>query len=157
MAKTVRPLRTLILVVALSKLCLPAMAQDSECPQFAGATRKRVEQYGRWLVSKSLPRQVGQLSPAFAQLIRFEQCHVLEGHLLDDRDQVVEGPFFAVDRVDLASLIGRQDKTWMMAIAPKNPKARMPAANLLELTDRQWTLMHRDKNGHRTRIASGSY
>lgn len=133
------------------------MAQDPECPQFAGATRKRIEQQGRWLVSESLPRQVGQFSPAFAQLIRFEQCHVLESHLLEDRDQVVEGPFFAVDRVDLASLVGRQNRTWMMAIAPKNPKASMPAANLLELTGRQWKLIYRDKHGHRTRVAAGSY
>jgi len=155
--KTVGQRRILILVFALSGFCLPAMAHDPDCPQLAGAPRKRVEQHARWLVSESLPQQVRPLSPAFAQLIRFEQCHVLESHLLEDRDQVMEGPFFAVDRVDLASLVGRQDRTWMMAIAPTNPKARMPAANLLELTDRQWTLMYRDKNGHKTLVASGSY
>lgn len=151
------PSRFLIFLIALAGLGLPAAAQDPECPHFSGDARQRVEQRGRWLVSESLPREVGLRSPEFAHLIRFEQCHVLENHLLDDEDRVRAGPNFAVHNVGFQSRVAHQGGTWMMAIAPMKPSDPMPAANLLELTDRQWTLMYRDKNGHRKRLASGSY
>ena len=147
----------LIVLTALAALGLPAMAQDAECPHFTGDARKRVEQRGRWLVSEALPREVGLRSPEFAYLIRFEQCHVLENHILEDENRVREGPNFAVHKVGLRSVVGRQDGTWMMAIAPAKPSDPMPAANLLELTERHWHLMYRDQNGRRKRLASGSY
>jgi hypothetical protein len=109
--------------------------------------KRTVEKQARWLVSESLQKQVAQRSHAFGQLIAFEQCHVLQTRLLSEEDMVLEGPFFIADGVPLKSLVGRYRGIWTMAVAPTEVTGKMPDPNLLEITDRKWTLVYRDETG----------
>ncbi|HXZ33298.1 MAG TPA: hypothetical protein VEH30_13540 [Terriglobales bacterium] len=99
---------------------------------------------------------MAQESSAFGRLIAFEQCHVLESRLLVE-DDTVEGPYFVVDGVPLKSLIRRHGENWMMAVAPVEANSKMPAANLLEITQHKWTLLYRDDKGNRHILRSASY
>jgi hypothetical protein len=116
-----------------------------------------VEKQARWLVSESLQKQVAQRSDAFGHLIAFEQCHVLQTRLLSEEDMVLEGPFFMADGVPLKSLVGRYQGTWMMAVRPTDANGKMPDANLLEMTDRKWTLLYRGESGNIRVLATGKY
>ena len=77
--------------------------------------------------------------------------------LLSEDFSLLEGPFFFNDGVSLTSLVGRYHGTWLMAVAPTDPAGKMPAANLLELTDHTWTLLYRDESAQTRVIASGKY
>jgi hypothetical protein len=136
-----------LLLFSLYALPLAAPAQDQRCPRFSGAVKSRVEKQARWLVSESLQKQIAQRSDAFGHLIAFEQCHVLQTRLLSEEDMVLEGPFFVADGVPLKSLVGRYQGTWMMAVTPTEATGKMPDANLLEITNRKWTLLYRDETG----------
>lgn len=134
-----------------------ARPQDRRCPRFSGAVKNRVEKQARWLVSESLQKHVAQRSEAFGHLIAFEQCHVLQNRLLAAEDIVIEGPFFMADGVPLKSLVGRYQDTWVMAVTPTEAAGKMPDANLLEMTDHNWTLLNRDESGNRRVLAAGKY
>jgi hypothetical protein len=146
-----------ILFVSLFALSLILGAQEQECPHFSGSAKNRVEKQARWLVSESLQERVAQRSSAFGHLIKYEQCHILKNRLLSDEDAVVQGPFFFADGVELQSLVGRYRETWIMAVAPRDATAKMPDANLLELTTRHWVLMYRNKDGSKNTLATGEY
>jgi hypothetical protein len=147
-----------ILFVSLSALSLILGAQERECPHFSGAAKNRVEKQARWLVSESLQERVAQRSRAFGHLIKYEQCHILKSRLLSDEDTVLqEGPFFFADGVELQSLVGRYRETWIMAVVPREATAKMPDANLLELTAHHWVLMYRDKDGSKSTLGTGKY
>lgn len=146
-----------LLLLGLFALGPAACSQERNCPHFSGAAKKRVEQQARWLVSKSLEKQVAQRSVAFGHLIEFAQCHVLQTRLLSDTDTTVEGPFFVADGVPLKSLIGRSQDLWMMAVVPSEMTGRMPEANLLEITSHHWSLLSRDKSGKARLVAEGKY
>ena len=68
-----------------------------------------------------------------------------------------EGPFFEADGVPLKSLIGRYQGTWVMAVAPTEVTAKMPDANLFEITDHKRTLLYRGHNGDTRVVATGKY
>jgi hypothetical protein len=146
-----------ILFVSLFALSLILGAQEQECPHFSGSAKNRVEKQGRWLVSESLQERVAHRSRAFGHLIKYEQCHILKSRLLSDEDAVVQGPFFFVDGVELQSLVGRYRETWIMAVVPRDATAKMPDANLLELTAHHWVLMYRNKDGSKNTLATGEY
>lgn len=146
-----------LLLLGLFGLEVAAGAQERSCPHFSGAIKKRVEQQARWLVSKSLEKQVAQKSIAFGHLIEFAQCHVLETRLLWDEEVTVEGPFFVAEGVPLKSLIARSQETWTMAVVPSEVTGRMPDANLLDITRHNWTLLYRDESGKRRLVAAGKY
>jgi hypothetical protein len=116
-----------------------------------------LEKQAPWLVSESLQERVAQRSSAFGHLIKFEQCHILESRLLSDEDIVVQGPFFVADNVELQSLVGRYRGTWIMAVVPREAAAKMPDANLLELSAHHWVLIYRDKDGSKNTVATGEY
>lgn len=42
-------------------------------------------------------------------------------------------------------------------VAPAEATGRMPDANVLEITDHKWTLLHRDKPGSTRVLAAGTY
>ena len=146
-----------LLLIIMSAFSSATFAQEHRCPHFSGAAKKRVEQRARWLVSESLQKQVAQESSAFGSLIAFEQCHVLMTRLLSEDFSLLEGPFFFNDGVSLTSLVGRYHGTWLMAVAPTDPAGKMPAANLLELTEHTWTLLYRDESAQTRVIATGKY
>ena len=150
-------MRIFILFFSLSALSLTLYAQEQECPHFSGAAKNRLEKQARWLVSESLQEHVAERSSAFGHLIKFEQCHILDSRLLSDKNIVVQGPFFVADGVELRSMVGRSQGTWMMAVVPREPAARMPDANLLELAAHHWTLIYRDKDGRKHPLATGKY
>jgi hypothetical protein len=150
-----------LLSLLLFSLCaspLPTTAQDQRCPHFSGAVKNRVEKQAHWLISESLQKHVARRSNVFGLLVAFEQCHVLSSRLLSEEDMmVVEGPFFEADGVPLKSLVGRYQGTWMMAVAPTKAAGKMPDANLLEITNHKWTLLHRDEKGDTRVLATGKY
>jgi hypothetical protein len=140
-------LKFLILLVFLSAPSLMLCAQREECPQFSGAVKERMEKEARWLVSDSLQEQVALKSSAFGRLIAIERCHILQSNLLSEQVTEEQGPFFVADHVPIKSRIGRYEGTWMMVVAPVEATGRMPDANVLEITDHKWNLLHRDKGG----------
>lgn len=147
-----------LLAVLFSLLCLfplSVFGQKQNCPEFSGAVKTRVEERARWLVSDSLQQQVAQKSKPLGFLIAFEQCHVLDSGVLPDGFTRVEGPYFEADRVALKSVIARGRRTWMMAVAPAEADGKMPNPNLLELTERSWTLFF--QRGKKTAVARGEY
>jgi hypothetical protein len=150
-------LKFLIVFFSLSALSVILCAQEQECPHFSGTVRKQLEKQGRWLVSESFQQRVAERSGAFGHLVKFEQCHILDSRLLSDKDIVVQGPFFVADGVELTSMVGRYEGTWMMAVAPREAAAQMPDANLLELTAHRWTLIYRDQDGRKHPLATGRY
>jgi hypothetical protein len=149
-------LKVLILLVFLSA---PSMlcAQREECPQFSGAVKARMEKEARWVASDSLQSQVASKSVAFGRLIATERCHILRSNLLSEQVTEEQGPFFVAEDVPLKSRIGRYEGTWMMVVAPSEPTGRMPDANVLEITDHKWTLLHRDAAGKTRLLAAGTY
>ena len=150
-------MRVLLLFFSLSALSVIPYAQEQECPHFSGPAKHRLEKQARWLVSESLPENLGERSSAFEHLIKFEQCHILESRLLSDDNMVVQGPFFVADGVELQSLIGRYRGAWMMAVVPTSAATKMPDANLLELTAHHWSLVYRGKDGRKNTLATGKY
>jgi len=132
-------------------------AQREECPQFSGAVKERIEKEARWLVNDSLQEQVASRSSAFGRLIAIEQCHILQSNLLSEQVTEEQGPFFVDDHVPLKSRVGRYEETWMMVVAPAEATGKMPDANVLEITDHKWTLLHRDKAGSTRVLAAGTY
>jgi len=151
------PLKLLILLLLLSIPWLVLCAQGEECPQFSGAVKERIEKEARWLVSDSLQEQIASKSSAFARLIAERLCHILQSNLLSEQVTEEEGPFFVVDHVALRSRVGRYDGTWMMVVAPTEATGRMPDANVLEIADHKWTLLHRGESGTTRVLATGKY
>jgi hypothetical protein len=151
------PLTFLILLVFLSGSSLLLCAQREECPQFSGAVKERMEKEARWAVSDSLRQQVASRSNAFGRLLAIEQCHILQSNLLSEQVTEEQGPFFIADHVPLKSRVGRYEGTWMMVVAPAEATGRMPDANVLEITDHKWTLLHRDKTGSTRVLAAETY
>ena len=152
-----KPLKLLILLSFLSAPPLALCAQREECPQFSGAVKERIEKEARWLVNDSLQKQVASRSSAFGRLIAIEQCHILQSNLLSEQVTEEQGPFFADDHVPLKSRVGHYEETWMMVVAPAEATGKMPDANVLEITDHKWTLLHRDKAGSTWVLAGGTY
>jgi hypothetical protein len=146
-------IQSLFICFSLSALPLAA----SQCPQFSGVAKSRLEQQAPWLVRDALQRQIAAKSIAFAKLIAIERCHILQSNLLSQPVTEEEGPFFVIDDVPLKSRVGRYERTWMMVIAPTEATGRMPDANVLKLTDHRWTLLNRDKGGSTRVIATGAY
>ena len=146
-----------LLLFAVCALPLVAFPQNQTCPKFSGAVKQRVEKQARWIVSDSLQKQVAQRSQAFGRLIAFEQCHVLNTRILSAEDNVLQGPLFVVHGVPLKSVVIRHHATWMMAVAPSEPDGKMPDANLLEITDEDWTLLYRDRGGKMRVLGTGKY
>jgi len=81
----------------------------------------------------------------------------LQSNLLSEQVTEEQGPFFVADRAPLKSRVGRYEGTWMMAIAPADATGRMPDANVLEITEHKWTLLHREKAGSTRVLAAGAY
>jgi hypothetical protein len=133
-----------------------AVAQD-QCPHLSGAPRRRVEQQERWLVSTLLQQQIAERSVVFGTLVQIEQCHFLTTGIIRDGDFAADGLHFIAHGHAYQSIVGRYHGTWTLAVAPDEPSAKMPKANLLELTRSKWTLLHRDKNGSRGVLATGRY
>lgn len=150
-------MKPLILLVSICAWSWAASAQEPQCPDFSGMVKNRLEKQARWLVDKSLQKQIAKRSRAFGFLVEFEQCHLLETGLLSLGDDVRAGPYFVADGVALKSMVGRHRGTWMMAVAPYDADTKMPDANLLEMTGHKWTLIHRAKNGSRNVLAAGNY
>jgi hypothetical protein len=44
-----------------------------------------------------------------------------------------------------------------MAVVPREAAAKMPDANLLELSAHHWVLIYRDKDGSKNTVATGEY
>jgi hypothetical protein len=147
-----------VLLSLFSVFLIPVFAQkQQQCPLFSGALRKRVEEHARWLVSDSLRQQIIKKSKALGHLIAFEQSHVLESDVLSDDFTTLEGPYFLAAGVPIKSAIVRNQRMWMMAIAPANASDKMPNPNLLEILQHTWTLLYRDERGRKIKIASGMY
>lgn len=150
-----------LLALLLCSLCAPppmvASAHEQNCPYISGSEKKKVKGRARWLLSKSLKKQVERRSNALGHLIAFEQCHFLETGLLSGDFVAVEGPFFLADGVPLKSLVAKYYKKWRMAVAPTDPRGKMPNPNLLEVTEQNWTLLYQDSNGMKTQVAAGKY
>ncbi len=146
-----------LLLFSLCTVALSASAQDLSCPHFSGAAKKRVEELARWVVSDSLQKQVAERSIALGRLVAYLQCDVLKTRIISGEDMVLEGPFFAVAGVPLKSMLVRNHGIWMMAVAPSEAGGTMPYANLLEVTDKQWTLLHREDSGQTRVLATGTY
>ena len=129
-------------------------AQDQQCPHFSGAVKRRLEEHGRWLASTSLQNRIVQRSRVFGALVKIERCE----HLLNlIRDGDFAGKlYFIVDGAPFKALVGRYRGTWTMAVVPYD-KTSILDANLLEITQHKWTLLHRDKDGGRTILATGDY
>jgi hypothetical protein len=149
-------MKPLTMFLSLCVLSLNVWAQDRPCPHFSRWVKHRLKKEARWLVSKSLQKRIAERSPAFGSLVQLQQCSWLESGFLDE-----EGRYFiaylAADGVPLAAMFGRYRGIWTMALVPYDGKGKMPEANLLEITDRKWTLSHRDKDGSRTILAMKKY
>jgi hypothetical protein len=144
------------LLLSILALSVASCAQD-HCPHFSGAVKRRVEKQARWLVSESLQQEIADRSVAFGVLVRIEQCRVLTSGIIRDGDFALEGSYFAVAGDAFRSLVGRYRGVWMLAVVPADRETKMPVANLLELTDHYWTLIHRDKDGSREVVAKGKF
>jgi hypothetical protein len=143
------------LLVAI--LALTLVVAQSRCPQISGATKQRLEQQARWLLSPSLQQQVAAKSLVFGALIKIEQCDFLTMTVMLDGNFATENLHFSVQNHAYKTLIGRNRDTWTLAVVPDDPSTKMPDANLLELTNDKWTLIRRDEDGMRKRVASGTY
>jgi len=67
------------------------------------------------------------------------------------------GLHFVVAGEAFKSLVGRYRGVWTLAIVPADRETKMPVANLLELTEHDWTLIHREKDGSREIVARGKF
>lgn len=143
------------LLVAILGLAL-AVAQD-QCPQVSGAPKQKLEQQARWLLSPSLQQQVAAKSVVFGALIKIEQCDFLTMTVMLDGNFATENLRFKAQNHVYKSLIGRYRETWTMAVVPDDPSTKMPEANLLELTQHEWALIHREKDGGKVVVAAGRY
>jgi hypothetical protein len=132
-------------------------AQRQECPEFSGAAKNRMEKEARWVVSDSLQSQVASKSIAFGRLLAIERCHILFSNLLSEQVTEQQGPFFVAEDVPLKSKVGRYGGTWMMVVAPADATGRMPDANVLKVTEHNWTLLHRDRAGRTRVLSAGTY
>jgi hypothetical protein len=81
----------------------------------------------------------------------------MKTRLLSEEDIALEGPFFWADGVPLRSLVARYQGIWKMAVAPTEATGKMPDPNLLEITDRKWTLVYRDETGTEWVRATANY
>lgn len=81
----------------------------------------------------------------------------MQSNLLSEEVTEEGGPFILADDVPLKSRVGRYQRTWMMVIAPTEATGRMPDANVLKITDHEWTLFSRDKGGSTRVLATGVY
>lgn len=151
---------SLKLLAVLAFLCASSSmlcSQRNQCPQFSGAVKKRMEKEARWIVSDSLQSQIASRSIALGRLLAMERCHILESNLLSERITEEQGPFFVAEDVELRSSVGRYDRTWMMVVAPADATGRMPAANVLKISEHRWTLLHRGNAGRPTVLAAGTF
>jgi hypothetical protein len=144
------------LLLSILVLSVAGCAQE-QCPYFSGAVKRRLEKQARWLVSESVQTEIADRSVAFGLLVRIEQCRVLTSGIMRDGDFVLEGLYFAVAGDAFRSLVGRYRGVWMLAVVPADRETKMPVANLLELTEHDWTLIHRDKDGSREVVAKGKF
>jgi hypothetical protein len=155
----------LILLFSICILCSVGCAQELQCPHLPRWVKHRLEKQARWLVNKSLQKHIAKKSQVFGNLVEYyQQCSSVEAGSL--RDPAMEGTYFTLYLVDagvpLQSMFGRYRGIWTMAVVPwdgnaKLPYAKMPEANLLEITENAWTLIDRDKDGSRTVLARENY
>jgi hypothetical protein len=146
-----------LLLFWICTLTAVACSQDRQCPHFSSSEKHRLEREARWLVSPSLQEQVARRSPAFGFLIEFARCNLLNSRLLSDEDEVAETLYFISDGVALQAMIGRRRGVWTMAVVPYDADSEMPQANLLEMSEHNWILIHRDKDKSRKVLATGDY
>jgi hypothetical protein len=144
------------LLLSTLALSVAGCAQD-HCPHFSGAVKRRVEKQARWLVSESLQQKIAEKSVAIGVLVRIEQCRVLTSGIVRDGDFVLQGLHFVVAGEAFKSLVGRYRGVWRLAIVPADRETNMPVANLLELTEHDWTLIHREKDGRKEAVAKGKF
>lgn len=149
-------MKSRFLLLSTLALSVAGCAQD-HCPHFSGAAKRRVEKQARWLVSESLQQEIANRSVAFGVLVRIEQCRVLTSRIIRDGDFALEGSYFAVSGDAFKSLVGRYRGVWTLAIVPADRETKMPVANLLELTEHDWTLSHREKDGRKEAVAKGKF
>ena len=151
-------MKHLILLFSICILCSVGCAQELQCPHLPRWVKHRLEKQARWLVNKSLQKHIAKKSQVFGNLVEYyQQCSSVEAGSL--RDPAMEGTYFTLYLVDagvpLQSMFGRYRGIWTMAVVPLDGK--MPEANLLEITENAWTLIHREKNGSRTVLARENY
>jgi len=146
----------LFLLLSILAVSVAGRAQD-QCPHFSGSVKRRLEKQARWLVSEPLQQEIADRSVAFGVLVKIEQCRVLTSGIIRNGDFVLEGSYFAVAGDAFKSLVGRYRGVWMLAVVPADRESKMPVANLLELTEHDWTLIHRDKDGSRELVAKGKF
>jgi hypothetical protein len=144
------------LLLSMLALSVTGCAQD-QCPHYSGAVKRRLEEQARWLVSKSLQQKIAEKSVAIGVLVRIEQCRVLTSGIIRDGDFVLQGLHFVVAGEAFKSLVGRYRGVWTLAIVPADRETNMPVANLLELTEHDWTLSHREKDGRKEAVAKGKF
>jgi hypothetical protein len=130
---------------------------QEQCPHFSGAVKRRLEKEARWLVSESLPQEIAKKSVALGVLVRIEQCRALTSGIIRNGDFVMEGLYFIVADQAFKSLVGPHRAIWTLAVVPADPETEMPVANLLELTDHDWTLIHRYRDGTKEVVATGKF
>ena len=82
---------------------------------------------------------------------------MLTSGIVRDGDFVLQGLRFVVAGEAFKSLVGRYRGVWTLAIVPADRETKMPVANLLELTEHDWTLIHREKDGSREIVAKGKF
>jgi hypothetical protein len=149
-------MKLLVLLFSLCALSSTICAQEQRCPHLSRWVKHRLKKEAPWLVSRSLQQRIAKRSPTFGALVQLQQCRWLGDGFLDE-----EGRYFivylAVDGGTLAALLGRYRGIWTMAVVPYDAEGKMPDANLLEITERRWTLVHRDKDGSRSVLATKKY
>jgi hypothetical protein len=93
-----------------------------------------------------------------------QECNWQEAASLIDAS--MEGRYFTVYLLDagvpLQSMFGRYREIWTMAVVPWDGNAKLPyakilEANLLEIPEHWWTLIHREKDGSRKILATDYY
>jgi hypothetical protein len=144
------------LLLSMLALSVTGCAQD-QCPHYSGAVKRKLEEQARWLVSESLQQKIAEKSVAIGVRVRIEQCRVLTSGIVRDGDFVLQGLHFVVAGEAFKSLVGRYRGLWRLAIVPADRETKMPVANLLELTEHDWILIHRDKNGRKEVVAKGKF
>lgn len=90
-------------------------------------------------------------------LIKIEQCDFLTMEVMLDGNFATENSRFKAQNHVYKTLIGRYRATWILAVVPDDPNTEMPEANLLELTEHEWKLIHRDKDGSKAVVSAGRY
>jgi hypothetical protein len=144
------------LLLSILALSVADCAQE-RCPQLSGAVKRRLEKEARWLVSESLQQEIAKKSFALGVLVSIEQCRVLTSGIIRNGDFVMEELYFSVADQAFKSIVGRRRGIWTLAVAPADLGTEMPIANLLELTEHDWTLIHRYKDGSKDIVAKGKF